>query len=160
MNDQTAKADNGKLRLTLVPPEIIEAVAVIRGYGVNKYPNGGVDNWKQVEKERYRDAAYRHFLAYLREPGGMDSESGLPHLWHCVCNFAFLCALETADGTLPKPQEIKREQAERYCMNCKQYTEEEKTGLPFCRMRDSFTFPDETCKAWERGDGDGCEWHL
>lgn len=154
MNDQTAKADNGKLRLTLVPPEIIEAVAVIRGYGVSKYPNGGVDNWKQVEKERYRDAAYRHFLAYLREPGGMDSESGLPHLWHCVCNFAFLCSLETADGTLPKPQEIKPGQAERYCVNCEQFKWDEKTGLPFCGKRDSYTFPDETCKAWERKEGE------
>lgn len=107
MQNQKAKADNGKLRLSLVPPELVEAVAVIRGYGNAKYPEGGVDNWKQVEKERYRDAAYRHFLAYLREPGGMDGESGLPHLWHCACNFAFLCALETADGTLPKPQDVE-----------------------------------------------------
>lgn len=105
-NDQTAKADGGKLRLTLVPPEGIEAVAAIRMYGVNKYPDGGTDNWKRVEKERYRDAAYRHFLAYLRDPGGVDGESGLPHLWHCACNLDFLCALEIADGTLPKPQGV------------------------------------------------------
>ena len=157
MNDQTAKADNGKLRLTLVPPEIIEAVAVIRGVGIVKYPNGGVDNWKKVEKERYRDAAYRHFLAYLREPGGMDSESGLPHLWHCVCNFAFLCALETADGTLPKPQEIKREQAEKKCEYCKHYGLGEITGLPFCRVQYGFSFPKGGCKAWGRKDGEGDE---
>lgn len=92
--DQTAKADAGKLRLTLVPTEVIRAIATVRGYGVMKYPDGGVENWRKVEVERYRDAAYRHFLAYLDDPHGNDEESGLPHLWHCVTNLAFLCELE------------------------------------------------------------------
>lgn len=92
MNDQEAKADAGKLRLTLVPRKIIWAIAAIREYGVKKYKEP--DNWKRVEKERYRDAAYRHFLAYLDDPQGVDEESGLPHLWHCCCNLAFLCEME------------------------------------------------------------------
>lgn len=91
-NDQSAKADAGKLPLTLVPREIIRAIAATRLYGVKKY--GDPDNWKRVSKERYRDAAFRHFIAYLDDPDGMDEESGLPHLWHCVTNFAFLCELE------------------------------------------------------------------
>lgn len=103
MNDQTAKRDDGKLRLTLVPEEAIEAVAAIRMYGDEKYHDP--DNWKTVEKERYRDAAFRHYIAYLREPYGLDAESNLPHLWHCICNLAFLCSLEIADGTLPTAQE-------------------------------------------------------
>jgi len=94
MKDQTAKADAGKLRLTLVPPEATRAIAVIREYGCNKYPDGGKDNWKTVEAERYRDALYRHFLAYLEDPASVDKESGLPHLWHLMCNGAFLCELE------------------------------------------------------------------
>lgn len=47
-----------------------------------------------MEIQRYRDAAFRHFLAYLDDPQGVDEESGLPHLWHLACNIAFLCELE------------------------------------------------------------------
>lgn len=94
MNDQTAKNDAGKARLSLVPPELIYAVARIREYGNRKYPEGGKDNWKNVEPERYRDAAFRHLLAYIADPHGVDKESGLPYLWHLACNVAFLCALE------------------------------------------------------------------
>lgn len=93
-HNQSVKADAGKLRLTLVPSRIIRAIAVIRMYGNAKYPDGGPDNWKNVEIERYRDAAYRHWLAYLDDPKGCDAESHLPHLWHLACNIAFLCELE------------------------------------------------------------------
>lgn len=93
-NDQTAKADEGKLQLTLVPTGIIRAIARIRMYGNAKYPEGGPDNWRQVEPERYRDALYRHLLAYLDDPEGVDAESGLPHLWHLACNAAFLIEME------------------------------------------------------------------
>ena len=92
MNDQSAKADAGKLQLTLVPRQIIRCIAVIRMYGNKKYHDP--ENWKQVSKERYRDAAFRHFLAYLDDPRGKDAESGLPHLWHLACNIAFLCEME------------------------------------------------------------------
>jgi hypothetical protein len=88
------KADEGKLQLTLVPREMIRAVAAIRMYGNSKYPEGGPDNWKKVEPERYRDALFRHLLAYLDDPSGVDPESGLPHLWHLACNAAFLCELQ------------------------------------------------------------------
>ena len=90
--NQEVKKDAGKLRLTLVPRTIIKAIARIRMYGVQKYVDP--DNWKKVSVQRYRDAAYRHFMLYLDEPTGVDSESGLPHLWHLACNIAFLCELE------------------------------------------------------------------
>ena len=95
--DYHAKQDYGKAKLSLVPRRIIWDVAAIREYGNNKYPDGGPDNWKSVEPERYRDAAYRHFLGYLDDPKSVDSESGLPHLWHLACNIAFLCEMEDAD---------------------------------------------------------------
>ena len=90
--DQVAKADMGKLRLTLVPIRLIQAVAAVREYGTKKYRDP--ENWRKVEPQRYRDALYRHWLAYLEEPAGVDEESGLPHLWHLACNAAFLIALE------------------------------------------------------------------
>lgn len=94
VGNQTIKADEGKLQLTLVPTELIRAVARIRMYGNQKYPEGGPDNWKAVEPERYRDALFRHLLAYLDDPDGVDPESGLPHLWHLTTNAAFLCELQ------------------------------------------------------------------
>ena len=93
-NNQTAKADAGKPQLTLVPRRIIWAIAKVREYGCKKYPEGGVDNWKQVEKERYRDAMMRHMLKYLDDPDGVDEESGIKHLHHLACNVAFLCEME------------------------------------------------------------------
>lgn len=90
--DQTAKADAGKLQLSLVPGNLIRACAVVRMYGNQKY--GDPDNWKQVEPQRYRDAAYRHWLAYIDDHTAVDPESGIPHLWHCICNLAFLAQME------------------------------------------------------------------
>lgn len=105
-NDQTAKRDGGKLPLTLTPLEIIEAVAAIRQFGTEKY--GDPENWRNVSKDRYKDALFRHLVAYLREPYGMDFESNLPHLYHIACNVAFLLFLEIADGTLPDAQTALR----------------------------------------------------
>lgn len=102
--DYHAKQDFGKAKLSLVPRRIIWDVAAIREYGNNKYPDGGPDNWKSVGPERYRDAAYRHFLGYLDDPKSVDSESGLPHLWHLACNIAFLCEME--DIYLSKNPEV------------------------------------------------------
>lgn len=93
-NDQTAKADAGKPRLTLVPRQILYDIAKVREYGVNKYPEGGTENWRNVDVQRYRDAAFRHFLNYLDAPSGADEESGLSHLAHLACNISFLCEME------------------------------------------------------------------
>lgn len=91
--DQTAKADKGKLQITLVPRQIIRDIARVRMFGNAKYKDP--DNWKQVSKERYRDAMCRHLLAYLDDPKGVDEESGLTHLAHLATNVAFLCEMET-----------------------------------------------------------------
>ena len=93
--DQSAKADAGKIRPTLVPLALIEAVAAVREYGCSKYHDP--DNWRRVEPQRYRDALYRHWLAYLKNPEACDPESRLPHLWHLVTNAAFLIEMERED---------------------------------------------------------------
>lgn len=94
--DQNAKSDAGKPRLTLVPPRIIWDVAAVREYGTAKYKDP--ENWRKVSAQRYRDAMFRHMMAYLAAPHGKDPESGLPHLWHLACNVAFLCELEDDHG--------------------------------------------------------------
>lgn len=82
--------------LTLVPRRIIFDIAKVREYGCKKYKDP--ENWRRVEIERYRDATFRHFMAYLDDPKGVDVESGLPHLSHVACNIAFLCELEAEHG--------------------------------------------------------------
>ena len=89
------KADAGKAPISLVPTGIIWAIAKVRDYGVNvKYPETGRDGWRTIDIERIRDAMGRHFLRYLADPDGVDEESGLPHLWHCAVNCAFLIEME------------------------------------------------------------------
>lgn len=96
MNDQTIKADAGKLRISLVPMQIVRDIAEVRGFGVEKY--GNTDSWKRVEIERYRDALMRHLLAYLDDPKSVDEESGILHRKHAECNLAFLAELEKDNG--------------------------------------------------------------
>ena len=93
MTNQDAKADAGKLQITLVPTQIIRDIAEVRMYGNAKYHDP--DNWRQVEPQRYRDALCRHLLAYIDDPKSVDEESGIPHLKHIACNVAFLCAMES-----------------------------------------------------------------
>lgn len=85
--DQSAKADKGKLELSLVNTELVKAVAEVRMYGTEKY--GDSENWRKVEPKRYVDALYRHLLAYI-EGNEVDEESGLSHLAHMACNLSFL----------------------------------------------------------------------
>ena len=92
MNDQTIKADEGKPRLSLVPMDILYAVAAIREYGLKKY--GEKESWRSVEPERYRDALLRHMVEYIKDPEAHDEESGLPTLWHIACNVSFLVELD------------------------------------------------------------------
>lgn len=89
--DQTAKADKGKYKPTLVPTGIIKGISRVREYGTQKY--GSSDNWKRVEVDRYKDALYRHWLAYL-DGEEVDKESGLSHLWHMATNLAFMIEME------------------------------------------------------------------
>ena len=89
---QEAKADAGKAQISLVPMEIVWAIAWIRMYGNRKY--GDPENWKTVKPQRYRDALMRHILNYISDPDSVDEESGYPHLWHAACNMAFLMHMD------------------------------------------------------------------
>ena len=85
------KHDGGKWRLDLVPPEIIEAVGAVMTHGAEKYGEG---SYRRVEPKRYRAALMRHICKWLKNPHGVDEDSGLPHLWHIACNVAFLLELD------------------------------------------------------------------
>lgn len=106
------KHDGGKLRLDLVPAEIIEAVGSVVTHGAEKYGEG---NWRKAEPKRYRAALMRHICAWLRDPYGKDKDSGLPHLYHIACNVAFLLALDRGD--VPDPN-VEKTDVE-HCKDCK-----------------------------------------
>lgn len=89
--EQEAKADDGKMRISIVPLQIISDIAEVREYGIAKYKDP--DNWRRVEIERYANALFRHFAAFLHDPRSADAESGLAHYKHMACNMAFICAL-------------------------------------------------------------------
>lgn len=91
--DATAgvKFDKGKLRMDLLPPDVLEALAQILTDGAVKY---GAYNWsKGMAWSRPYAALMRHLLAWW---GGQDTdpESGHSHLWHVLTNAAFLVAYE------------------------------------------------------------------
>ena len=101
------KYDAGKLRYSLIPPEATAALAEILTFGARKYaPN----SWQTVPNapERYLDALMRHLEAY-RSGDLIDSESGHPHIYHLLCNAAFLTYFTAKDlnarTTIPNPEQ-------------------------------------------------------
>lgn len=88
------KYDNDKLKLDLIPPEAIRALGEVLTHGAAKY---GPNQWQGVEARRYEAALLRHWLAW-KEGQAYDPESGLSHLWHVLCNAAFLVTLDKKTG--------------------------------------------------------------
>lgn len=86
-----AKHDTGKPRLTLVPPQILFDIAEVREYGLKKY--GDPENWRNVDYQRYIDAAFRHWVEFVKDPKSVDPESGIAHYKHVECNMAFISEL-------------------------------------------------------------------
>jgi hypothetical protein len=86
------KFDTGKLRMDLLPPDAISALATILTDGAAKY---NPRNWeKGMDWSRPYAALLRHLMAWW---GGedIDPESGHPHMWHVLCNAVFLTSYQT-----------------------------------------------------------------
>ena len=89
--NQEAKADKGKLKISLVPMQIVKDIAQVRMYGQEKY--GSSENWRSVEIERYVDAMLRHLIEFIKDWESVDKESGIKHYKHAECNMAFISEL-------------------------------------------------------------------
>lgn len=84
--DEGRKFDSGKLRWDLLPFDIIEGVVEILTHGAEKYdPN----NWQKVETNRHFAAGMRHISSY-KQGDLLDKDSGLPHLYHALCDLMFV----------------------------------------------------------------------
>lgn len=116
---QEAKADAGKLKISLVPGQIIKDIAQVRMYGNEKYHD--TNNWRTVEMERYIDALLRHTLEFVKDINSKDEESGIEHYKHMACNMAFICEMMKT----PEPRTNRHED----CQGCK-YTDMEANEEP------------------------------
>lgn len=104
MNEPGFKADAGKVRLELLPPEAVVWVGKALTYGAAKYAHLPPDNWRRVAfgRGRYFGALLRHVFSALRGEH-LDPESGLPHLAHAgACAMFLLCPLEGDEAEIVK----------------------------------------------------------
>lgn len=91
MQDQEIKQDADKNRIDLVPFGIVEAIGWVRTRATlidKKYPDS--NSWKLVTRVRLLAAMLRHVVKEVRDPGGVDEESGMPHTWHIATNLSFI----------------------------------------------------------------------
>ena len=82
------KLDTEKPRWDLLPLSLPSKCVDVLTFGAKKYaPN----NWQKVEdaEERYYAALMRHLFLW-RQGERTDSESGISHLGHAMCNLVFL----------------------------------------------------------------------
>ena len=88
-SDKGIKYDEGKLRIDLIPPEIIRVLATVFAHGADKY---GERNWeKGMRYGRLWAAAQRHLWSWWN--GEDIDESGYSHLWHSLASIAMLIVL-------------------------------------------------------------------
>lgn len=81
------KYDNNKPSLSLIDPSFLEGLAKVLDFGKEKY---GAHNWRSgISVSRLISAIYRH-LGEINRGSDLDSESGLPHVYHLASNVMFL----------------------------------------------------------------------
>ncbi len=90
------KHDEGKLRMELIPPEALEALARVLTFGAQKYDDR---NWeKGIQWSRVYGAALRHLNEWvINGETNADNETGFSHLEHALCCIAFLVTYEKRD---------------------------------------------------------------
>src|ERR1035437_4849633 len=79
--------DPAKLQPSMIPPVFIEGVTQVLMFGARKYARG---NWMLgTSFTDVLDAIKTHTLAVQRGED-LDTDSGLPHIYHIGCGLAFL----------------------------------------------------------------------
>lgn len=103
INKGGVKYDDGKIRLELLPPELVFGVSSVLTHGAKKYADR---NWELgMDWSRPFAGALRHLWKWWSGEH-LDADSGLPHLHHAATNIAFLIAYEERDtGTDDRPNQ-------------------------------------------------------
>lgn len=68
-----AKYDIGKLKYSRVPPEALDAIAVVRDFGHKKY--GDAENWRSISPDRWHEALLRHVREIWEETHATSTRS-------------------------------------------------------------------------------------
>lgn len=90
MKTPIVKSDEGKAQLNLVPLEILEPLARVREFSVEKYGVKGIESWRNISDDRLLAALLRHTVSYQKDHDARDEESGLPAAYHVAINGVFL----------------------------------------------------------------------
>jgi hypothetical protein len=106
-----SKKDDGKYEPTLVYRSLIDAVARVRKYGIEKY--GKSEDWRTTPSVKHFDALLRHVYAYLSGEH-LDEGSGLPHLWHAAANIMF-----EIERRARRPTNAEQDFVKVTCSRCK-----------------------------------------
>lgn len=85
------KNDAGKIRLDLIPPEATVALGKVLTMGAAKYADR---NWEKGFNWSRSIAALKRHLTAWEAGENTDPESGYSHMWHVLCNAAFLVTFE------------------------------------------------------------------
>jgi hypothetical protein len=83
-----ARANNGKVRLSLFPMHLVAGATRVLMWGATKYAE-----WNWAKGGRWStafDCMMRHMFKYWFFREELDEESGMHHLDHALCNLMFL----------------------------------------------------------------------
>lgn len=87
MSKKAMRFNEGKPKWSLVDFKSLEPMVRVLEYGADKYSR---DNWKDgLLVREIVESMLRHIFDFL-EGEDLDSESGLPHVGHILCNAMFL----------------------------------------------------------------------
>lgn len=131
--EQDFKHDSGKVLWSCLSrgcAYALNQVAKVLTFGAKKYRR---DTWRTLvdAETRYEDALDRHINAWKRGED-VDSESGLGHLEHAVCNLLFLIELvHSRQTTAPAIEHNEIDVPERYAYNWRVFWKE-RAGAQGC----------------------------
>lgn len=84
MKEELYSAKSKKLDVR-VPSCVQYAIGKVHAFGYEKYNTGTIKQWiETIGAEEAKDIALRALERHKIRIGGVDKESGLPHLWHAL----------------------------------------------------------------------------
>lgn len=101
MEEKALRYNKDKRKWSLVDYKSLEPMIEVLEFGVLKYSK---NNWKKgLNKEEILESIMRH-LSALMDGESNDSESGVSHMGHIMCNAMFYSYFDRKEKELNKEQ--------------------------------------------------------